>query len=181
VRWLVASYEARAKAPAGAGVIAARLRRLASAAALAAVCAVGPPASAAAPVSLAGPIPATVVEVIDGDTLSVRAGIWIGQAIETRVRIAGIDAPEMTGACRRERALARAARAFVISRLGAASGPARVRLYDVRYGKYAGRVLARVETAAGEDVGVALLVRGLARPYGGGRRASWCAGLAAGE
>jgi endonuclease YncB( thermonuclease family) len=50
-----------------------------------------------------------------------------------------------------------------------------VRLRDVRYGKYARRVVARVETPAGEDLGRALLDAGLARPYDGGRRASWCA------
>lgn len=126
--------------------------------------------------ALAGPIPAEVVEVIDGDTLLVRAVIWVGQAVETRVRIAGVDAPETAGACAEERALARTARAFVQARLAAAGpAPATVRLYDVRNGKYAGRVLARVETAAGEDIGAALLGRGLARAYDGGRRQGWCA------
>jgi len=158
---------------------------LPSALVVAALALIGPKVIASAafaddpPAALAGPIPAEVIEVIDGDTLLVRAGIWVGQAVETRVRVVGIDAPEATGACARERALARAARAFVRARLAAAgAAPARVRLYDIRHGKYAGRVLARVETAAGEDIGAALLRRGLARAYDGGRRQGWCAGSA---
>ncbi len=44
---------------------------------------------------LPGPVTATVQEVIDGDTVAVRARIWLGQAIENRVRLAGIDTPEL--------------------------------------------------------------------------------------
>ena len=31
---------------------------------------------------LAGPVPAEVVRVVDGDTLLVRAEIWLGQTVE---------------------------------------------------------------------------------------------------
>ncbi len=55
---------------------------------------------------LSGPVPATVIEVMDGDTVKVRARIWLGQDLSTRVRLAGIDAPELNGGCARERALA---------------------------------------------------------------------------
>ena len=48
---------------------------------------------------------------------------------------------------------------------------------DIRYGKYAGRVIARVRSAAGLDLGAALLAKGLARAYDGrGPRPRWCAG-----
>ena len=49
-----------------------------------------------------------------------------------------------------------------------------MRLRDIRYGKYAGRVLARVEIAGGEDLGRGLMAAGLARPYAGRARTSWC-------
>lgn len=126
---------------------------------------------------LAGPVPAVVTAVVDGDTLEVRARIWLGQELTTRVRLAGIDAPETRSDCPRERALAVRARAFLNARLrpAGARGPAAVRLHDIRNGKYAGRVLARVESAAGLDLGRALLAAGLARAYDGGRRAPWCA------
>ncbi len=124
---------------------------------------------------LSGPVPAVVTKVLDGDTLQVRARIWLDHEVTTRVRLAGIDAPETNGKCARERALAAEALAFVRTRLeleGAATAP--ILLTEIRYGKYAGRVLARVETRGGEDLGQALLAAGLARPYDGRRRPSWC-------
>ncbi len=127
-------------------------------------------AAAAPPQVLAGPVPATVTAIPDGDTIEVVARIWLGQTVATRVRFAGIDAPELRGRCQRERDLAEAARAFLEARLV----PPRVELRDVRFGKFAGRVVARVFNAAGEDLSAALLAAGLARPYDGGARDSWC-------
>jgi endonuclease YncB( thermonuclease family) len=120
--------------------------------------------------TLAGPIRADVAKVHDGDTLVVRARIWLGQVVSTKVRLAGVDAPELRGRCARERRMARAARSFVERKLAAGN----VTLRDIRFGKYAGRVLARVITAEGEDLGRALIAAGLARPYRGGRRGRWC-------
>ncbi len=127
-------------------------------------------ARAAPPQMLAGPVPATVTAIADGDTIDVVARIWLGQTVATRVRIAGIDAPELRGGCQRERDLAEAARSFVVARLAAPG----VELRDIRFGKYAGRVVARVVTADGEDLSAALLAAGLARAYDGGARRSWC-------
>jgi endonuclease YncB( thermonuclease family) len=120
--------------------------------------------------SLPGPVRADVIEVYDGDTLIVRARIWLGQVVSTKVRLAGVDAPELRGRCSREKLMARDARRFVERKLAGGG----VTLRDIRFGKYAGRVLARVITAEGEDLGKALLAAGLARPYRGGRRGSWC-------
>ena len=128
---------------------------------------------------LAGPVPAVVTRVVDGDTLEVRARIWLGQDLAIRVRLAGIDAPEAGSRCAEERALALRARAFLAERLIPEPGgpPPLVRLRDIRNGKYAGRVLARVEASAGLDLGAALLAAGLARRYDGGRRVPWCAAV----
>jgi len=120
--------------------------------------------------NLPGPVRADVVEVYDGDTLIVRARIWLGQVVNTKVRLSGIDAPELRGRCAREKRMARAARGFVRAKLAGGN----VTLRDIRFGKYAGRVLARVITAEGEDLGRALIAAGLARPYRGGRRGRWC-------
>ena len=122
--------------------------------------------------AIPGPVAARVLEVIDGDTLLVCARIWIGHDVETLVRLAGVDAPELRGRCRRERELARDARALIAARLASRD----VVLRDIQYGKYAGRVVARVETAAGDDCPNLLLAAGLGRPYAGGRRADWCGG-----
>ena len=124
---------------------------------------------------LAGPVPAVVEGVIDGDTLKVRAHIWLGQDVAVHVRLAGVDAPELSGACAREKALAERARSFLARRRTSAGDDGfSVRLREVRYGKYAGRIVARVETAAGLDLGAALLAAGLAQPYTGGKRPAWC-------
>ena len=132
-------------------------------------CALASPAVAE---MLPGPVPAAVVQVIDGDTLRVRARVWLGQDVETAVRIAGIDTPELRGAaCEAERRLAEAAR----GRLAALLDGGAVRLREIEHGTFAGRVVARVETADGHDVGEPLLADGLARRYGGqGARGPWC-------
>ncbi len=132
-------------------------------------------AAAKAEAPLAGPVPARVVSVIDGDTIVVLARIWLGQEVRTRVRLAGVDAPELRGKCARERELAQAARRFLAVRLATVHGEAvEIRLRDIRYGKFAGRVLARVEAPGGEDLGDGLVAAGLARPYSGRGRAPWC-------
>ncbi len=120
--------------------------------------------------TLPGPIAAEVIRVVDGDTLALRARIWIGIDIVVNARIRGIDAPELRGRCATEKALARSARAYLASL--AADG--RVRLAGIENDKYAGRVLADVVTENGVDLGAAMLESGLARPYDGGARAPWC-------
>ena len=120
---------------------------------------------------LPGPIGAAVVRVIDGDTLVVRAHIWLGQNVETSVRLAGLDTPELRGKCASERRLAARAKTMTMALI--ADGD--VTLRDIQFGKFAGRVVARVTTAAGAALSRALIAAGLGRPYGGGARGDWCA------
>jgi endonuclease YncB( thermonuclease family) len=122
---------------------------------------------AAADERLAGPVDASLVRVIDGDTIEVRAHLWLGLELTTRVRLADIDAPELDGACPAERELAKAARAFLALRLSPM-----VTLRDVRQDKYGGRVVARVLTMTGEDVGRLLLAHRLAASAGS--QWGWC-------
>ncbi|WP_029010504.1 thermonuclease family protein [Azospirillum halopraeferens] len=121
---------------------------------------------------LPGPIAADVLEVVDGDTLAVRATIWLGQRVETRVRIDGIDTPELRGRCAEEKRLAQSARTL----LGQLVDGRPVQLLQIRNDKFGGRVRARVVTAAGTDVASALIDAGLARPYAGEQRRPWCEG-----
>jgi micrococcal nuclease len=130
------------------------------------------PALAGPGKELAGPVPATVVEVTDGDTLVVRAHIWIGQEVETSIRLSGVDTPELHGKCDEEKARARDARDFTEKLTG--GGP--VFLTGIRPDKYGGRVDASVRTSDGTDLAAALIKAGLARPYGGERRKGWCEG-----
>lgn len=121
---------------------------------------------------LPGPVPAEVLRVVDGDTIEVRAHIWLGQQVTTLVRLARIDAPELKGKCESERAAARRAKARIEEKVAGGE----VVLRDIRFEKYAGRVMSRVETSNGEDLAAALKREGLVRAYGGAKREGWCAG-----
>jgi len=117
-----------------------------------------------------GPIPARVLRVIDGDTIVVRVRIWLGQDIDTQVRLDGVDAPELKGQCSHERRLAEKARDLIQSHTIAGV----VVLRKIKYGKYAGRVVARVDSIDGKELSQILIRAGLGRAYDGGRRLSWC-------
>lgn len=142
------------------------------------------PPPAVAGERLPGPVPGIVERVIDGDTLTVRVRVWLGQQVRVHVRLAGIDAPEIKGRCAKERAMATGAQRFAADFIANSAGvaapaashtPPQIWLSDISEGKYAGRILARVANAAGEDLGNAMLGAGFARPYTGGARQNWCA------
>jgi micrococcal nuclease len=116
-------------------------------------------------------IPAELIRVIDGDTLEMRALIWLDQQVVTRVRLRGIDAPEAGSRCPEESRRAAAAAAALQDLLASR----RLHLTDIGRDKYGGRVLARVIAGASADVGEAMLAAGHARPYAGGRRERRCA------
>jgi len=120
--------------------------------------------------TLEGPVRARVIEVVDGDSLRVVVHVWLGQHIETLVRIRGIDTPERQGTCPGEKAAAAAATAALSRMIG--SGP--VVLSRIAGDKYFGRVLADVASGDGVPLGPAMLQSGLARPYDGGARRPWC-------
>jgi endonuclease YncB( thermonuclease family) len=111
------------------------------------------------PESVPGPVQARVLRVIDGDTIVVRARIWLGQNIETQVRLDGVDAPEIKGKCERERRLAVCARDLILARIAGGM----VILSEIHYGKYASRVVARVRSPGGGDLSTAIVEAGLGR------------------
>ncbi len=55
---------------------------------------------------------ADVTRVLDGYTFEARVRIWPGQDVTTRVRLRGIDAPEMKSRCDDERVKALAGAGF---------------------------------------------------------------------
>ena len=128
---------------------------------------------AAKPKPLVGPVPAFVERVIDGDTIDVRARIWLGQEIRVRVRIRGVDAPEMKARCPVERELAVRARDYVTR----AIAQRKISLTNISQGKYAGRVIASVALDTGETLAHALIRLKLGRAYRKGRRTGWCSAL----
>ena len=100
--------------------------------------------------------------------LRARARIWLDQDLLIWARLDGVDALEIKGKYKREREMAVRALALVST---AVEG-GRVLLHHIRYGKHAGRVLARIEAFYGEDLNGLLLSAGLPCPYDGGERLS---------
>jgi endonuclease YncB( thermonuclease family) len=114
--------------------------------------------------------PADVLRVIDGDTFEARVHIWPGLDITTKIRLRGIDAPELKARCPAERTMADAARDALADML--AEGV--VGISAVTPDKYGGRVVADAATPSVANVSAELQAKGLARGYRGGRRLSWC-------
>ena len=85
---------------------------------------------------------ATVVRVVDGDTIQVSVDLWPGLVAEYSVRERGIDAPELRRVdCEEERTWAEEARAQLEKLYEVGST---VRLENVEYDAYSGRVLAEI-------------------------------------
>lgn len=96
--------------------------------------------------------------VVDGDT------VWIAGE---KIRLQGIDAPEMRGSCPDERRRAALA-AERLRQMLAGAAPVVIRSGLDRYG----RTLATINVA-GRDLGKELVAEGLARVWAG-RRERWC-------
>ena len=113
---------------------------------------------------------ADVIRTVDGDTFEARVHLASGQEVTTRVRLRGIDAPELKARCREERDRAEAARNALRSMLDQGE----VGIMGVTLDKYGGRVLADASTSGTPDIAASLLSAGHVRPYGGARRETWC-------
>ncbi|MCK1650657.1 thermonuclease family protein [Bradyrhizobium sp. 149] len=114
--------------------------------------------------------PVDVVRTIDGDTFLARVRQRDGRDLVVRVRLRGIDAPEMKASCQQELDKAEAAARALRDLLGQGS----VTITNLGPDKY-GRVLADVATRLTGNVSAALLAGGYARSYNGGHRDGWCA------
>jgi endonuclease YncB( thermonuclease family) len=117
-----------------------------------------------------GTHPAEVLRVIDGDTFEARVHVWPGLDITTKIRLRGIDAPELKARCPAERAMAEAARDALRDLLAEGA----VGVSAVTPDKYGGRVVADAATRSVANISTALQAKGLARSYGGGHRRGWC-------
>jgi endonuclease YncB( thermonuclease family) len=114
--------------------------------------------------------PVDVIRTIDGDTFLARVHQRDGSDLVARVRLRGIDAPEMKASCREELDKAEAATEALRNLLGQGG----VTIYNLGSEKY-GRVLADVATRRTPNVSAVLLAGGYARSYNGGHRDGWCA------
>lgn len=117
-------------------------------------------------------VPAFVLAVIDGDTAKVRAQVWLGMTVEVAVRVEGIDTPEKgwRAKCPTEAALGEQATTLAKMMFEGKD----VLLVLPKEDKYGGRVVAKVVSKDGTDWRETLIVSGLAKPYDGGTKESWC-------
>lgn len=114
--------------------------------------------------------PVDVIRTIDGDTFLARLRQRDGRDLVVRVRLRGIDAPELKASCQEELDKAEAAARALRDLLGQGG----VTITNLGPDKY-GRVLADVATKRTANVSAALLAGGYARSYNGGHRDGWCA------
>lgn len=127
-------------------------------------------ASASGPMPPLGRYAVDVLRVIDGDTFEARVHVWPGHELTTRVRLRGIDAPELKARCDGERVQAEAALTALRSMLSDRD----VSIWNLGPDKYFGRVVADAGTRRTPDVSAALLAKGVARSYTGGHHNGWC-------
>ena len=111
-----------------------------------------------------------MLRTIDGDTFEAKVHLWPGLDMVTRVRLRGIDAPELKAACAEEYRMARAASDALRTLL--AEGE--VTIFNIGPDKYNGRVVADAATRQTPNVSEVLLAAGHARRYGGDHRSGWC-------
>ncbi|WP_199805695.1 thermonuclease family protein [Bradyrhizobium lablabi] len=115
--------------------------------------------------------PVDVIRTIDGDTFEARVHLSPGVEPTTRVRLRGIDAPELKASCPQELQMAEAA----TDALRALLREGDVTIFNIGPDKYSGRVVADAATRRTGSVSTAMLAAGHARSYGGGHRNGWCA------
>ena len=113
------------------------------------------------------------IKVVDGDTIKFEAN-WVPKPLkqEISIRVMGIDTPEKKprNKCEQEDALAQKASAFTKEKVSHAQS-IQVELLD--WDKYGGRMLGNV-IIDGKLLSEELIANGLARPYFGEAKASWC-------
>ncbi|QYJ07564.1 thermonuclease family protein [Qipengyuania flava] len=105
--------------------------------------------------------------VVDGDTIRIGS---------ERVRILGLDTPEIEGRCDGESALALRAKERMLRWLNAGRVTTRTRIDRPRdqYGRQLREVYRHFPDGSREYAADVLVADGLARPYNGGSRGGWC-------
>ncbi|MCH9852631.1 MAG: thermonuclease family protein [Alphaproteobacteria bacterium] len=115
---------------------------------------------------------AKVLSIYDGDTFTAQIFSWPQHSIEARVRLRGIDTPEIRGKCASEKAKAQQAKQKLQELIPEGS---MVILHRIELGTYAGRIIANVSNKDGDDISAIMLNENYARAYlyREGRK-SWC-------
>ena len=123
-----------------------------------------------------GPYNATVVDVLDGDTLRLKVALWPGEDRTMDIHVLGVDTPSLIGACDLESLMAKEARAMTRAIVGN-----QVRLMDVKQLGPNKSFYAQVRNARGERLDEALIKAGYGKAFEKGKQASWCPDLDSSE
>ena len=99
---------------------------------------------------------ATVLRIVDGDTLHVRAHLWPQQTWQGNIRLHGIDTPELEP---RSQCQAEIEQAIMAKETLSSLVPSDMRLVNGESGKFAGRYVATV-MASTRDLAHVLMEEG---------------------
>jgi endonuclease YncB( thermonuclease family) len=117
--------------------------------------------------------PYEITRVIDGDTVEIAVD-FLPEPLPPKlsIRVMGIDTPEKAprAQCDAEAALAKKASAFTKN---AVANALEVDVVILKWDKYGGRVLGEVYLDH-QSLAESLISAGLARPYKGEAKSSWC-------
>lgn len=116
-----------------------------------------------------------VLRVVDGDTLEIK-NEFLPEELKLFVRIKGIDTPEKSfrAKCLKEKKLAQKATDFTTKFINDAQENKHIiEFSEIKWDKYGGRIVAKVKIGD-KIIGDELIKNGLARPYFGEKKSSWC-------
>jgi micrococcal nuclease len=117
--------------------------------------------------------PYEITRVVDGDTVEIAVD-FLPSPLPPRlsIRVMGVDTPEKAprAQCDAEAALARKASAFTKD---AVANALEIDIKILKWDKYGGRVLGEVYLDH-QSLAQSLISAGLARPYKGEAKSSWC-------
>lgn len=105
----------------------------------------------------------TLLKVIDGDTVDVSIDLGFDHSFRARVRLYGIDTPELRTKDKEEKKRGKEAAEFVKGWFAAEGGTVILRSFYDRHGKF-GRILGTFFNNS-SSLNKELLTLGLAKPY----------------
>lgn len=118
-----------------------------------------------------GPYKAAYVENYDGDTMTMQVATWHNQVTLAKLRLYGVDTPEIKGGCAESKLLAKSAKKFTENALKSAKN---IKVLVVAVDSF-GRYVSRIVIDDNQELSTMLLDAGLAKPYTNlKKKPVWC-------
>jgi len=112
---------------------------------------------------------AKIINIVDGDTFDVEIDLGFHIKLIQRVRLDGVDTPELNSSDVETRQRARLAKAFIINLDSPNVSLETVKSKD-KYGRYLAKVTYQNSEGMYVDLAGELIEKGFAVPYAGGKR-----------